>query len=284
MRHIIRYKAALLAALGVVISPLSHASISDRPSFTVPPIIILWAANDDTGEVPIVTDFIVQGSNGLNTDLIDVDGRSVATVTGALVPTTDAAFVPNSSADFRVLLSPTNPVIPIDTDGLTSFSPFEINGSTDIRTSTGISHESDIFVASNTPFNITTNIQEVQTSGDFGLDDVRLSFSIQTNDANAPIPFGASARDPGGIKTQLQTLADLNGVDILQSARSTAAASGSIADQSVKIQLYYDIAEYDVTELPDGSGPLISLTNSALDLSYGSGTVIADVTYTAYVP
>ena len=268
MPHNTSYKAALLATLGLAISPLSHAGISDRTSFTVPPIVILWAANDDTGEVPIVTDFIIQDSNGLNTDLINVDGRTVAvTPTGALIPTTDAAFVSNSIANFRVTGSPTTPVIPIDAEELTSFDAFELINGTSIQESNGTFHSSDFFIASNTPFNITTNVDEVQTSGDFTLDDIVFYYFVDTNGSNAPIPYGASARDPGGIQFQYQPLGDIDGVDIWQSATSTAASSGDIADQSVRIQLFYELAQGQI-----------------IDLSHGSGTVIADVTYTAYVP
>ena len=267
MRHIISCKAALLATLGLATSSLSNAGISDRTNFNVPPIVILWAANDDTGEVPIVTDFIIQASNGLNTDLINVDGRTVATVTGALIPTTDAAFVSNSIANFRVTGSPTTSVIPIDTEELTSFNAFELNNGTSILHTNGLFHSSDFFIASNTPFNITTSVDEVQTSGGLSLDDILFYYFVDTNGANAPIPYGASAKDPGGIQVQLQPLGDIDGVDIWQSATSTAASIGSIADQSVRIQLNYELAQ-----------------GQNIDLSYGSGTVIADVTYTAYVP
>lgn len=267
MPHNTSYKAALLATLGLAISPLSHAGISDRTSFTVPPIVILWAANDDTGEVPIVTDFIIQDSNGLNTDLISVDGRTVAPVTGALVPTTDAAYAADFSTDFLVLSSPSAPAIQIDADQPQPFDAFELAGGTTLRSDLGVTYYSSFYIASNTPFNITTSVDEVLTTGDFGLDDVRQYFSFETHGLNEPVPFGTSAQEPGGIELQAQTLADLDGVDILQGARSTAASSGSIADQSVRMDLYYDIAD--------------GLT---IDLSHGSGTVIADVTYTAYVP
>lgn len=267
MTRKISITAAMLTALGLGSSPTAHASILDRPSLSVSPVIILWAANDVTGEAPVVTDFIVQGTSGVSTDLIDIDGRTVAAVSGNLIPTTDAAYTSNSLANFRVMGSPTTPIIAIDTDALSSFDAFELNSATVMRTNNGLSYSSDFFIASNTPFNITTNVTEVQTSGDFDLSDVLFYFIVQRTDTNAPVPFGASARDPGGVSVQLQSLADLDGVDILQSARSTAASNGSIADQSVKMQLYYEIAN-----------------GQQINLSHGYGTVIADVTYTAYVP
>lgn len=220
-----------------------------------------------TGEAPVVTDFIVQGTGGVSTDLIGIDGRTVAAVSGNLIPTTDAAYTSNSLANFRVMGSPTTPIIAIDTEALSSFDAFELNSATVMRSANDLSYWSDFFIASNTPFNITTNVTEVQTSGDFDLGDVLLSVEIQRADANAPVPYGASAQDPDPVYSPLQSLADLDGVDIVQSAKSTAASNGTIADQSVRMQLIYEIAN-----------------GQQINLSHGYGTVIADVTYTAYAP
>lgn len=71
---------SLIGLASLLVSPIAQAYSIDQPHFEVAPMVILWAANDATGEAQVVMDFVTLDNDGTTSiDLIGgnaVDGRT----------------------------------------------------------------------------------------------------------------------------------------------------------------------------------------------------------------
>ncbi|GGX59103.1 hypothetical protein GCM10011309_05810 [Litorimonas cladophorae] len=271
----------------------AYASVIDRPFFQVLGVVVVWGADDAATAAPVVSDFVLltPASGSAGADLIG--GQNVNTViTGSLTPVDGTGPAASGTA--------TNPVTGATSGGaLTdaagvgagildasdSLSAFGIDGSTDVSGLTS-SHTSSFFVASNAAFDINAVAGGLAKTGDFaadtdiGLEDISLKMSFDTTGvANTVggLTYGANSQDPGafvgGVETATGTdlsvvaAAGATGLKVFDGTQRTAATPGSLADQSVRFDNVYDFG---------GA--------SGYDLSMGSGTISAQVTYTIFVP
>lgn len=175
-RKLLLAGAALAASTAAVVSP-ANASIIDRPHFKVLGVVIVWAADESTGNTPIATDFVIDDVSGAgDTDLIGgtaADGRTV--VTGSLTATADAT----STAGLGSVLDIDNAggnIATIDTDSPSSFSSFDVTGAS--LTGDALTYESSFYVASNTAFAIDGVATQTTQSGDFDITDVGYSMDV----------------------------------------------------------------------------------------------------------
>ena len=272
IRKLLLASAALAVSTATVATP-ANASIVDRPHFKVLGVVVVWAADDSNGNTPIATDFVIDSNTGgtasADRDLIGdaaLDGRTV--VTGSLTPTADGS----STAALGDILTidddgdSTNGVTQsVDTATPTSFGAFDVTGET---IGGNLTHNSSFFVASNTRFNIDGDASAVTESGDFSLSDISFSMSVDVDGtvADAGIAHGSAAQDPLGSFPTFANLAAVNGTDVYQGGRLTAASAGSITAQSVRFDATYELG------------------TAGYDLSMGAGEVEAQVVYTVYAP
>lgn len=272
----------------------AYASVIDRPFFQVLGVVVVWGADDAATTAPVVSDFVLltNASGTAGADLIAGDVNTV--VTGSLTPI-DGTFTGASGSATNPITGATSGGALTDgtgagsvagvLDATDSLSAFGIDGSTDVDGLTA-SHTSSFFVASNAAFDINAVAGGLAKTGDFaadtdiGLDDISLKMSFApTGVANTvgSLSYGANSQDPGafagGVETatgiDLATIeaAGATGLTVFEGTQRTAATRGSLADQSVRFDNVYDFGGTD-----------------GYDLSLGSGTISAQVTYTIFVP
>ncbi len=256
---------AALAASTAAVAP-ANASIVDRPHFKVLGVVIVWAAEEGTGNTPIATDFIINDQVGSgDTDLIggtNIDGRTV--VTGSLTPTADSS---STTAIGDVLtIQDGSTTIGTITPTTTTFNSFDV---TNADLSAGpMEYNSSFYVASNTAFSINGAASTTTASGDFELADIGYSLDVTVTDTDDGLTFGTNAQDPNGTFPTFANLAALSTpAPVFNGNRRTAASTGSIVDQSVRFDATYTL----------GAG-------GVYDLSQGAGEIEAAVVYTVYVP
>ncbi|MEM1146943.1 MAG: hypothetical protein AAGH49_04070 [Pseudomonadota bacterium] len=260
--------ASSLIATTASLPQVAQASTLDRPHFHVAPMVILWAADDSDGTAPVVVDFIVEDASGVDTDLIAANGRTL--LTGSLTATPDAAGAVQRGIEWVVRASGED-LVTIDTLSPAAFSAFSLDD--DPRTfARDSNHASAFFAASNTPFSIRAIASVLGSPVNFGLSDIDFESSISSNGIHGGLSYGTSTSNPS--ITRLPTgrpLSDFTGegLDVFVASEATAAAPGSIAQQSVKFEVGY-IFDTDL--------------NGAFDLADGYGEIQAEFTYTAYVP
>ena len=254
--------AAMLALSVAGMSGSASGATLESPSFSVPPMIILWAANDATGAAPVAVDFVVEADNGAETDLIAANGRTL--VHRSLVPTADAV----SSIPLGSLLLVHAAGI-VDTAALTSIDAFSANSGLDMAYDDP-RIQTSYYAASNTGFNISATAMPLVQTGDFDLSHISYDIRVLEGPALADgLSWGASNRGVAALgvtRIPETNLAALNGTDVLQIANSTAESPGSIADQSVRIEsrYWFDDEHYNLFQ--------------------GYGEIQAEVSYIAYVP
>ena len=260
------------AGIGLCLAQPSTGGTIDHPHFKVDGVAIVWAA--DAGQTaPIVSDFIIE-QDGPNVDAISTDVHTV--VTGSL-DALDESFPEGAGATLRIQRVQGGPnQTTRQGDRFTSsddvLNPFRLRANTDVRTI-----RSDIlssfYVASNKAFNIDVVASAIGDPVD--LNRIRLRMRMTQTGNDGGLSFGSAAQLPhtGGTKRsgvqwggyrRLSTLT--GGRDIFRGNRRTAAAAGSIADQSVRFDLNY------------------RWNTGNIDLSDGTFDVEADVVYTVYIP
>lgn len=265
-RKLLLAGAALAASTAAVVSP-ANASIIDRPHFKVLGVVIVWAADETTGNTPIATDFVIDDVSGAgDTDLIGgtaTDGRTV--VTGSLTPTADATSS-TALGSVLTLQNSSTTIATIDTDSPSSFSAFDV---TDAGLRAGpMTYESSFYVASNTAFAIDGAATQTTQSGDFDITDVGYSMDVTVAGTDGGLTFGGNAQNPAGTFPAFGHLGQVDGsVPVFFGTQRTAATPGSIVDQSVRFDATYTL----------GAG-------GVYDLSQGAGEIQADVVYTVFVP
>ena len=271
-------------------SDAARANVIDRPFFRADSIVIVFGADDYSdqgGEAPVVFDFLMLDdvpSGTAATDLIAADGRSI-NFPGSYVPidsgegagwefqindqTSGGAF--NSAGPHQTL------------DANDSYTAFGLDEDTDIDLLGGGGRAARFFVASNAPFDIYGQADNIQTSGDFSSLDysnIRYRFRVQVTGGGGVNRWGQMAQDPstGGAGVILGqnngfTLNNLASgpVKVFDGGRKTAAQRGSIMQQAVSFQSRYNLR---------GAG----VNGNNYDFSQGVGGISADVTYTVYTP
>ena len=268
-----------LASLAV---PTGHTGVVDRPHFNIDGMVIVWGA-DGASNAPVVSDFIIDSGNGTSaassgdTDLISADAHTV--VTGTLISTQDGLASATGGMPF-VLTDTDRGDINTDTngDGVVSgddsFTSFGLQNITDARVD-AVRQYSSFYVASNVPFAIDAQAFTPSTFTEFILLLItRVQLSV-TQSGDDGLAFGSQAQLPhsggatSGFAPSLR-LWDLRVArNVFTGNQRTAAAPGTIADQSVRFDAEYSIAANNLT---------------GYDLSLGTFDFQVEVVYTVYVP
>ena len=272
----------LAMGLGSVLYGAAQADTIDRPHFELEGLVIVWAA-DAAGAAPVVSDFIVDSGNGTSAagsgdvDLIASD--AYAGVTGTLISTLDGVASATGGMPF-ILTDTGNGTIDTDTngDGVVSgadaFTSFGIQDISDARVD-AVRQSSSFYVASNVPFAIDAQAFTPSTFTEFILlliTRVQLSVSQAGDDGLA---FGTSAQLPhsggatAGFAPSLRLWDLRTPQNVFTGNQRTAAAPGTLADQSVRFDAEYAIAAANL---------------AGYDLSLGTFDFTVEVTYTAYAP
>lgn len=257
-RKLLLAGAATTVASATFITP-TQAAIIDRPHFKVEPIIIVWAT-DVSGDVAIVTDFLV-GSGPTPTDLINEDGYAVQT--GSLSTTSDSYGTISALMNVDGIHSDVD-VANAVAGALGAFAASEtVSGSSNTQT-----WQSSFYVATNTAFSINAQATPSIEDGDFAVEDIgfELAKNFGTGEDGGET-WGAQSQDPGGSFTSVSDLSDLASATLVYDGTGgtrTASGSGTISQQSVRFDATYTFA-------PEG-----------YDLSMGSGEIQADVVYTFF--
>ena len=281
-----KLKKLLLAAgaASLITASTAYASIIDRPFFQVLGVVVVWGADDaETDDAPVVSDFVLltPASGAAGADLIGVDGGTV--VTGTLLAVTDGAVSLDGTT------AATNPVTGGATNGTfvdggtagvldaaDTLTAFGIDANSDVGAGMVQTHNSSFYVASNATFDIYAQSSNFLATGDFNagataLDASNISFAMGlTVSGDDGLAYGGNAQNPGTFPGTVTALNDMaTATKVFDGTQRTASARGNLASQSVRFDNTYT--------LDDGTG-------LGYDLSMGSGTVQADVTFTVYVP
>ena len=272
----------LAIGLGSVLYGAAQADTIDRPHFELEGLVIVWAA-DAAGAAPVVSDFILDSGNGTSAagsgdvDLIASDAYAV--VTGTLISTLDGVASATGGMPF-ILTDTGNGTLDTDTNGYgvvscaDSFTSFGIQDISDARVD-AVRQSSSFYVASNVPFAIDAQAFTPSTFTEFILlllTRVQLSVSQAGDDGLA---FGASAQLPhsggaaAGFAPSLRLWDLRTPQNVFTGNKRTAAAPGTLADQSVRFDAEYAIAAANL---------------AGYDLSLGTFDFQVEVVYTVYVP
>ena len=266
------------------------ASIIDRPFFRANALVVVIGATEDEangGVAPVVVDFNLldqSASGSAAVDLIGIDGFVFNSNSGF-----DAGHDFSGGAtriDINDELSGGNFGNPgggdIDfleeTDSLTAF---ELDAATDlnVRQARNVSR---FLVASNVAFDIFVESTDLTRTGDFtDLDFENIGFRALLNrtGGSGEGRWGENAQNPAiggeGIDDTLNDLGDFSEgpVKLFDGGRRTARFPGTLLEQAVSFNIRYSLALG-----PDAA------QNNDYDLSLGSGTIGAQVSYTVYAP
>lgn len=280
-----KLKKLLLAggAAALVTASTAYASIIDRPFFQVLGVVVVWGADgiDGADDAPVVSDFVLltTASGTAGADLIAADGASV--LTGTLDAIKDGAVNVGGAAVNPVTGGATNGTF-VDNgttgvlDAADTLTAFGIDAASDVTSGMMQEHKSSFYVASNAAFDIFAQSSAFVATGDFladgNLDMSNISFSMALDvTGDDGLAYGSKAQNPGTFVAAVDSLDDMElaPTKVFDGTVRTASARGTLAQQSVRFDSTYT--------LDDGTG-------LGYDLSMGSGTVQADVTYTIYVP
>ncbi|MEP6341686.1 MAG: hypothetical protein ABJ275_00055 [Maricaulaceae bacterium] len=284
-------KSLVVSACALSLSCVAAASVLDRPFFRANATVVVIGAgdfNDNGGVAPVVFDFL-HLENGVSgtaaTDLIGLDGRPVNLNSGLFNPifSEDAGgneFQINDAVSGGEFNSTGPNQILNATD---SYNAFVLDEDTDVGLENLGTRASRFFVASNSAFDIYAHANNLETTGTFDaldLSNIRFRLRYQVTGGGATNRWGERAQDPAiggaGIIFPQTTAIRLDAISsgptqVFDGGRRTAAEPGSLLEQAVGFQARYNLLGDDNTA-----------TN--YDLSLGSGSIAADVTYTVYVP
>jgi len=284
-----KLKKLLLAggAVSLLTASTAFASIIDRPFFQVLGVVVVWGSDgvDGTDNAPVVSDFVLltPASDSAGADLIAADGATV--VTGTLLAIQDGVVnadgttaagnpVTGGAANGTFADGGTAGVL----DAADTLTAFGIDANNDVGAGLVQEHKSSFYVASNAPFDIYAQASNFVATDDFNagatqMDESNIAFSMgMTLSGDDGLAFGSNAvtSNPGTFVGAVADLGDMGAaVKVFDGTSRTALTRGNLASQSVRFDNTYT--------LDDGTG-------LGYDLSMGSGTVQADVTYTIYVP
>ena len=271
----------------------ASASVLDRPYFRADATVVMWGAtdfNEDGGIAPVVVDFLhlkdgVSGQAGA--DLITLDGRPINLNSGQFNPIFSEESGGNefqindavSGGEFNTAAP--NQIL----DANDSYNAFELDDDTDVDLLNAGARASRFFVASNAPFDIFAHADNLQSTGAFSVLDFsnirfRLRVQVTGGGVAAGTRWGDRAQDPsvGGIgivlpqdnSIRLDSISS-GPTKVFDGGRKTAAAPGTLMEQSIGFQSRYNLLGADINA-------------NNYDLSLGAGTIAADVIYTVFVP
>ncbi len=264
---------AATASLGLCATLPSLGSVIDRPVIKVDGVVIVWGA-DNTSTTPIASEFIIE-DGGASTDLIAGD---VFTVLTGTLDALDETYANDAGATLRIRRIANGPNQDTRangdrvTDASDSFTAFELDDRTDVRTIRS-EIESSFYVASNKAFSIDAVSSAVGNPADLNL--IRLRMRVTRNGSDDGLAFGGSAQFPHTTNTRRAGVQHNNyrrlslmtgGYNIFNGNRRTALSVGSIADQSVRFDQTY------------------RWNTGNIDLADGVFDVEAEVEYTIYIP
>lgn len=265
-----------------MLAPMASSDVLSTQRFQIDNLVIVWSANE-AGNTPIVSDFILDSQGTPDIDLIATDAFTV--VTGTLNSTNNnigvggfpLEFTGSASGDFD---TDTNNNGSLDAgDVLTAF---QLDADFDIASSTP---RTSFYVASNSAFNISAEITDVQVDPVFtafsnaflGFVDLVMEVApVGAQRTDGGFSYGSAAQTPhtdgeqGGFITPIDLLDLVNTpTTIFEGNQRTAATPGSIADQSVRFDISY---------------PLVGATIGGYDLSLGVVDFGVTVEYTVFIP
>ena len=280
----------LMLALAAGLFSPALASIIDRPFFRANALVVVIGSTEDEangGVAPVVVDFNLldqSASGSAAVDLIGIDGFVFNSNSGF-----DAGHDFSGGAtrlDINDELSGGNFGNPgggdIDfleeTDSLTAF---ELDAATDlnVRQARNVSR---FLVASNVAFDIFVESTDLTRTGDFtDLDFENIGFRALLNrtGGSGEGRWGDNAQNPAiggeGIDDTLNDLGDFSEgpVKLFDGGRRTARFPGTLLEQAVSFNIRYSL-----------SLAADAAQNNDYDLSLGSGTIGAQVSYTVYAP
>ena len=276
-------KIALASGVAAsLLASTAYASVIDRPFFQVLGVVVVWGGTDfdeNGSSAPVVSDFVLltPASGSAGADLID-NNDVYAVVTGSLdaiqedgVTGTAPGFDPVSgTGNGSFTDNGTAGVL----DASDTFNAFGIDGTTDIDGGLVGTHSSSFYVASNAAFDIYAEaaLDTTSTMAGMGLANITHDMSITTTGDDG-LAFGAQAQNPGTV-VDVASLNDLTtATKVFDGTQRTAAAVGTLAEQSVRFDNVYSL------DSDTGAAGV-----QGYDLSLGTGKLAADVTYTVYVP
>ena len=275
-------KALVLAALCATLSVSGSASAlgMDRAKFKVLGTVIVWGADEAGGTVPVVSNFVIDtgaGNTAATSGDTDLIGDSVYTVvTGSLAATDDGLGGSNGiPLIIQRPLARSNFLTDTNADGVMNaadgFSSFGLRSNTDLNVRRA-EIESSFYVASNTAFNIDAQAFPVGATTPAMMNRIQLRLSV-TLTGDDGLAFGSAAQYPhtagpmGGSRANWRRLSTMaSPYNVFRGNQKTAAARGTLAEQSVRFDLAYRYND----------GPY--------DLSEGAYDAEAEVIYTVYVP
>jgi len=273
----------MLATVTALAAPFMSAEVLDRPNFDVEGVVIVWAA-DAASNVPVVADFVLDRGTGTSaagsgdTDLIAGNAHTV--VTGTLSATQDSSSTATGGIPF-VLTNTDRGTINTDIDGdgrvtgADAFTSFGVTNLSDARVDATRQYSS-FYIASNVPFAIDAQAFTPSTFTEFILlliTRVQLSATLSGEDGG--IAFGDRAQLPNsggassGFANSLRLWDLRNAQNVFTGDQRTAAAPGSIAEQSVRFDAEYSIGAANL---------------GGYDLSLGTFDFEVEMVYTVYVP
>ena len=280
----------LMLALAAGLFSPALASIIDRPFFRANALVVVIGSTEDEangGVAPVVVDFNLldqSASGSAAVDLIGIDG---------FVFNSNSGFDPGhdfsggaTRIDINDELNGGNFSNPGDgdidfleeTDSLTAF---ELDAATDlnVRQARNVSR---FLVASNVAFDIFVESTDLTRTGDFtDLDFENIGFRALLNrtGGSGEGRWGENAQNPAiggeGIDETLNDLGDFSEgpVKLFDGGRRTARFPGTLLEQAVSFNIRYSL-----------SLAADAAQNNDYDLSLGSGTIGAQVSYTVYAP
>ncbi len=256
----------------------------DRPFFRASSMVIVIGGSDfseNGGTSPVAVDFNMLDnapSGQPAPDIIGADGVALKGPWQSGPPSSDGSAYDNE------ILRITN----ANGGGvLTNVAPLEVMDANDSLSAFGMQNNTDLrmlpyyrfthfFVASNTAFDIYAQADNIIKTGDFATIDtsyIRFFLYVITS---SPGGWGSAAQNPAtggqGYITSINDLGDMTGgpTKIFDGGRKTARLAGTLKQHAVNfIPVYY----------------LVHPTaNQSYDLSFGTGTIGATVTYSIYTP
>lgn len=248
---------AITASLGA--GSVANASILDQPVFQILGAVVVWGG-DGSGSNGMVRDFIIDNGSGG----VDLIGGTALDVTPVMTGSLDSFSPVGLTAGTGINMDTDGNGVVDASDTMAEFGP----GEGGLNVDASAAQTSSFYVASNTVFNITATATGTGDSGSLAAIERTMSVDLDGDDG---IPFGSAAKLPysdavAAFPGNGAALTSLTGVDVFVGEDSTAAATGSIAQQSVRFTNTY------------------SLTTAAASFANGPATYSADVTYTIAIP
>jgi len=257
----------------------AHSSTLDQPFFRANAVVIVFGGSDfieNGGVGPVASDFYLLDDatpGQIGADIISADGVTLEYFGAANTPTSDGTAHANEI--IRIEGQPYGGV-------LTNVADFNVLDANDSLTEFGIDINTDIdqasyfrisrfYVTSNSAFDIYAQASNLTATDDFTVlnySNFRYLFLTQIT--------GSAAQNPatGGLGriTSVNDLGDMSAspTKVFDGGRRTARIRGTIQQQAVSFLPIYFIYEGD--------------PGNAYDLSMGTGTIGATVTYTIYTP